>query len=142
MLALLSHQRMQTQITQDMGRVLNGLRHRVLLIGDEYVLSSDIAAILRRHAFDVIGPLTFAAAEESIRRGLQTDCAVIDIHLHQPLLEPLAAQLRAQKVPLLFVATLGIARVPPSLADIPVWGDAFDHESIIGPLHALLREQS
>ncbi|HQS08205.1 MAG TPA: hypothetical protein PLK13_05210 [Xanthobacteraceae bacterium] len=133
---------METQITQDMGRVLSELRHRVLLIGDEYVLSSDIAAILRRHAFDVIGPLTFAAAQNFIRDGSHADCAVIDIHLHQPLLEPVAVHLRAEKVPLLFVATLGVARVPPSLADIPVWGDAFDHESITGPLHALLGARS
>ncbi|MFG1420956.1 response regulator [Roseixanthobacter liquoris] len=129
---------METQIAQDMGRVLNGLRHRVLLIGDEYVLSSDIAGILRRHAFHVVGPLTFAAAQELVRDDPQIDCAVIDIHLHQPRLEPIAMRLRALKVPLLFVATLGIAKVPPSLADVPVWGDAFDHASIARHLRALL----
>ncbi|MFG1398264.1 response regulator [Roseixanthobacter pseudopolyaromaticivorans] len=121
---------------------MNGLRHRVLLIGDEYVLSSDIAGILRRHGFDVIGPLTFAAAQDFLRDGLHADCAVVDIHLHQPLLEPIAGHLRAANVPMLFAATLGIARVPPSLADVPVWGDAFDHESITSHLRALLAWRS
>ncbi|MFG1465309.1 hypothetical protein V5F77_20715 [Xanthobacter sp. DSM 24535] len=119
---------------------MSGRRNRVLLVGDEYVLMSDIARILRRCDFDVAGPITFSATEAFLREAAPVDGVVIDVNLHQPQLEPLAMHLRAQGVPMLFVAPLGIARVPPALADVPVWGDAFDHESITPHLEALIAQ--
>ena len=75
-------------------------QRRVLVLEDEFFIADEIAHILESAGFEVLGPVaTVSEALGHIAGALLFDAAVIDANLRGETSAPVAAALRAGKVP-------------------------------------------
>jgi DNA-binding response OmpR family regulator len=92
---------------------------KVLVVEDECLVAEDFAAILREAGAEVIGPAeTLPQAIRLAQNGPPPDAALLDIDLDGTAVFPLAEQLRAEGVLMLFLTGMGCDDVPDELADV------------------------
>lgn len=90
---------------------------RVLIVEDDFFLASDEQHALEAAGAQVIGPCADeAAAMRAAGHGL--DCAVLDLNLGRGPSFELAAALRAEDVPFLFVTGYDAGVIPPEFAEV------------------------
>jgi len=93
-----------------------GPRLRILVVEDEFLIAQDIRRVLRAEGYEVVGPIAGLDAALSVAARDDLDGAVLDLNLRGELVFPLAEQLQARGVPILF--TTGYERdvLPASFA--------------------------
>jgi DNA-binding response OmpR family regulator len=97
-----------------------GMKQRVLVVEDEYVVSLSIAQILHDAGFEVVGPAMSVSMALMLVQQVGCDAAVLDVNLHNGTAEPLAEQLAARGIP--FVVLTGHAQddLPVAFSNAPV----------------------
>ena len=95
-------------------------RRAILVVEDEYLIAEDLAAVLKDAGAEVMGPAESLPQAIRLAQNCGTlDCALLDIDLQGVAVYPLAEQLRASAVPMLFLTGMGCQRIPAEFMDIP-----------------------
>lgn len=76
---------------------------RVLVVEDDYMQASDLAAILKGQGSEVVGPCPDVSCGQAAVLGGQLDAAILDIKLGSDLVFRLADDLARLDVPFMFV---------------------------------------
>jgi two-component sensor histidine kinase/PAS domain-containing protein/CheY-like chemotaxis protein len=94
---------------------------RVLLVEDEHMVATEMAANLTAAGCRVIGPVPSLSQAIELAESEDLDAAILDINLGGDLVWPAAKRLRARGVPLIFATGyVGTIDPPAELAD-SVW---------------------
>ena len=112
----------------------------ILIVEDEFLIADDIAAMLREAGADVIG--LAASLPEGMRLAADTeriDAAVLNIDLNGETVFPLADELQARRVRMLFLTGYDESNIPDNYAAIPRCGKPTGPASVINELLQLLR---
>src|SRR3954453_5795965 len=82
---------------------------RVLVVEDEFLLACSLEDDLTAFGYAVVGPVSsVAAARERIGREA-VDAAVLDVNLSGAMVFPLADELVALRIPIIFLSGYGLA---------------------------------
>ena len=121
----------------DKSRPLRG--RKVLVVEDECLIAEDFATLLREAGAEVIGPAeSLPQAIRLAQNGSPPDAALLDIDLDGTAVFPLAEQLRAEGVPMLFLTGMGCGDVPDELADVPCIAKPIIAARVVDELAALV----
>ncbi len=108
----------------------------VLVVEDEFLLAMDLALLLERHGWRVLGPAaTVAQALHLLDGGSQPAVALLDVNLRGELVTPVAAALRALGVPFVLASAYDDARLAAlGLAGAPNVGKPADDRRLLAAL--------
>lgn len=98
-------------------RRLQGLR--VLIVEDEFLVGMLLEEDLRAAGCSLFGPIPDLAKAVEISRGQALDLAILDINLRGEMVYPLADELLARGVPVLFLSGYGSADLPERMRAVP-----------------------
>lgn len=114
-------------------------RCRLLVVEDEYLIADDLAALLRESGAEVVGPAySLPMATRLAAETEKMDGAVLDIDLRGVSVFPLADDLRARGVPILFLTGCGQFDIPEEYASSARCGKPFGASQVIEQLKQLL----
>lgn len=115
--------------------------HRVLIVEDEYFLADDIDCAFRALGADVAGPVgEIGDAVRLLNDTGAIDGAVLDVNVHNALIYPVARELRARSVPIVFTSGYDKMAISEEFADIPLWEKPIDvHAMASGLAHMILQ---
>lgn len=82
---------------------------KILLVEDEVLIADMVADMLVGLGATVIGPATSLEAGLALARTEDIDAAVLDVNLRGKRIDPLADELEARRVPVLFATGYGAA---------------------------------
>jgi CheY-like chemotaxis protein len=117
---------------------MNG--YNVLVVEDQFLIADDIAALLRESGAHVIGPASsLPTAMRLAGDAAQIDVALLNINLQGVTVFPLADELRARGVPMLFVTGYGEDIIPAEYADIRRCDKPIAAGRIVDELRSLVR---
>lgn len=91
----------------------------VLVIEDDYRQAREVAQALETQGIQVVGPYPTVHEGLEAVRGIMLDAAVLDIRLRSDDSFPLADELLAQKVPIMFVTGYDTNVIPARFRDLP-----------------------
>jgi CheY-like chemotaxis protein len=92
---------------------------RVLVVEDEFLLACSLEDDLTAFGYAVVGPVSsVAAARERIGRET-VDAAVLDVNLSGAMVFPLADELVALRIPIIFLSGYGLAVIPDRFRSLP-----------------------
>jgi CheY-like chemotaxis protein len=108
----------------------------VLVVEDEFLLAMDLALLLERHGWRVLGPAaTVAQALHLLDGGSPPAVALLDVNLRGELVTPVAAALRARGVPFVLASAYDrLDLVAPALAGAPNVGKPTDEARLLAAL--------
>jgi CheY-like chemotaxis protein len=94
---------------------------RVLVVEDDYLIATDLAAQLEEFGVEVVGPICSVEAALNLVNsiGEELDGASLDVNLNGERVYPVADALLAKHVPFVFSTGYDAAVVPQSYRDIP-----------------------
>jgi len=96
------------------------LDRRILLAEDLFLVSEKLVHILNEWGCDVIGPARTLSAAHYLSRVPQIDGALLDVHLGNETVFPVATQLKARNIPFLFLTAYGTpSAFPPEFEAVP-----------------------
>ncbi len=107
----------------------------VLVVEDEFLIAMDLALLLRRHGWRVLGPA--ATVDQTLRllQGETPDVALLDINLRGEPVTPVAAELRARGVPFVLASAYHVpAQAAAALAGAPAVGKPTDERRLLAAL--------
>lgn len=110
---------------------------RLLVIEDEPLVAMDMAATLSAAGAVVERAGTLEAARRRLA-DLRPDAALLDGNLQGKPVDTLAAALRRQGVPFVFVTGYGRDALPPDFADVAVLEKPFRPAQLLAAVAALL----
>ena len=94
--------------------------HRVMVVEDQYLVSSDLADALEDLGFSVVGPFATNAEALDWLRSEIPDSAILDIQLKDGDCSEVARELRRRGVPMVFfTGDLGWPPLKEEFADLP-----------------------
>jgi DNA-binding response OmpR family regulator len=112
---------------------------RVLIVEDEYYLADDLAAVLRGHGAEVVGPAATLEQAHAMARE-QIDCAILDMNLRGNMAFPVADQLEAAGIPFLIASGYNSAALPERFSAVPRIEKPFNAAEIAAAIpHILTR---
>lgn len=117
--------------------ILSG-RH-ILIVEDEFLIADDIAAALRQCGAEIVGPA--ASLPEGMRLASATmriDAAVLNVNLNGLTVFPLADELQARGIRMMFLTGYGDAQIPGEYAAIPCCRKPIGAGCVVQELSALL----
>lgn len=93
---------------------------RIMIVEDEFLIADDVATMLREAGAEVIGPAT--SLPEGMRLAADTeaiDAAVLNIDLGGVTVFPLADELQARGVRIMFLTGYGEDNIPVDYESVP-----------------------
>jgi DNA-binding response OmpR family regulator len=123
----------------DQGSELLG--YHVLVVEDDYFVAQDMCKALQRRGAIIVGPAPNMQRSRELLRQQWLDCALLDVKLNGEFVFELAAELRRQRVPTIFVTGYDAAFLPPSLRDSPCLQKPVDFNALIRVIRANGGEQ-
>lgn len=121
-------------------RLLPFIGCNIMVVEDEFLIADDIATLLREAGAKVIGPA--ASLPEAMRLAgdtAQIDAAVLNIDLNGVTVFPLADELLARGIRIMFLTGYGDSNIPAEYASIPCCRKPTGPACVIDELKALLR---
>jgi DNA-binding LytR/AlgR family response regulator len=116
---------------------------RFLVVEDEYLIATDLAASLEMLGIEVVGPA--GSVNEALRLlerdGHHLDGAVLDINLRNDRVYPVADVLRSRGVPFVFTTGYDASVVPEAYADVPRCDKPVDEQRLVRCLHEAKRNR-
>jgi CheY-like chemotaxis protein len=97
-----------------------GMKQRVLVVEDEYVVSLSIAQILHDAGLEVVGPAMSVSMALMLVQQVGCDATVLDVNLHNGTAEPLAEQLKARGIPFVVLTGCVLDQLPGAFSNAPV----------------------
>jgi two-component system, response regulator PdtaR len=114
---------------------LSGLT--VLIVEDEFLIAMHLEAMLDRYGAHVLGPA--ATVKEALRllERERPDVALLDVHLRDGLVTPVAEALRSQNIPYAVSSAYGASDFVgiEALADAPNVGKLTREQDLISALN-------
>jgi CheY-like chemotaxis protein len=105
---------------------------RVLVVEDEYLLATDLAASLEAVGAEVVGPAcSVKEALDLFSRDIRLDGAVLDINLQSDRVYPVADMLRSRGVPFIFTTGYDASAIPKCYSDVPRCTKPVDEQRLI-----------
>ncbi|WLA44347.1 response regulator [Bradyrhizobium elkanii] len=112
---------------------------RVLIVEDEYFLADDMRSALRALGADIAGPAAdIADALRILHDGGVIDGAVLDVNIRQQMIYPVARELQARGVPIVFTSGYDKIVLGTEFADVPLWEKPFDHRTMAQGLAGMI----
>lgn len=93
---------------------------RILVVEDEFLIAQDIRRVLAAEGYEVLGPFAGLDPALSVVARDTMDGAVLDLNLRGELVFPLADQLQARGVPILFATGYERDVLPARFREYPV----------------------
>ena len=90
----------------------------VLVVEDDYFIAIEMCSALGAAGAEVIGPTRDLATGLAAIRDKRIDCAILDINLRGLMAFPLANELRARDIPVIFATGYDASTIPAELADV------------------------
>ena len=108
----------------------------VLVVEDEFLLAIDLALLLERRGYRVLGPAaTVAEALRLLDGGETPGAALLDVNLRGETVTPVAARLRALRVPFVLASAYDDARLAAlGLAGAPNVGKPASDDRLLAAL--------
>jgi CheY-like chemotaxis protein len=126
-------------ISADFGPELPLAGRKVLVVEDDCLVAQDFAEMLREAGAEVVGPAESLPQAMRVAHGCDgLDCALLDIDLQGIAVFPLAGELRAAGIRMMFLTGLHCDSIPPEFADIPCISKPTVAGRIVEELTALL----
>lgn len=114
---------------------------RVFVAEDEFLVALLLEEELRSLGFSIVGPFASLAAATEASRRERFDVAVLDVNLAGEMVYPLAAELEARKVPVLFVTGYGSANLPERFRTFARLAKPYEREALAREIKRLLAAQ-
>jgi DNA-binding response OmpR family regulator len=92
---------------------------RILVVEDEFLLACTLEEELRDRGYDVLGPFGSLSDAAKAARSEAFDAAVLDVNLSGTMVYPLADELAARRIPIVFLSGYGFGMIPQRLAAHP-----------------------
>ena len=92
---------------------------RVLVVEDEVFIALEIEERLRRLGCAVVGPVGRLERALELARTEALDGALLDVNVKGGFVYPVAAELRAREVPVVFSTGYAPAALPAAFRDLP-----------------------
>ena len=113
---------------------------RVLVVEDEFLIATEIAAILEEAGHLVLGPAgSVAAAREVLTREPRPDFAVIDANLRGESSAPLALDLAGMAIPFCVCTGYRPADLKAQFGDVTTLQKPVNPTTLIGIISAMAR---
>lgn len=111
-----------------------------MVVEDEFLIADDVATMLREAGAEVIGPaVSLPEAMRLASDTVQIDAAVLNIDLNGVTAFPLADELLARGVRIMFMTGYGESEIPHEYAAIPCCRKPVGAACVLDELKALLR---
>ncbi|NWG25375.1 MAG: response regulator [Pseudorhodoplanes sp.] len=111
---------------------------RVLIVEDEYLVACLLEEDLLSQGYELVGPCTTLASALDASRREPFDLAVLDINLNGEMSYPLAEELVARGVPLLFLTGYTAGNLPEPLRALPRVSKPYDPAVLAREIRRLL----
>ena len=92
---------------------------RVLIVEDEFLLSSLLTQDLRTAGFEIVGPCSSLATALQAAGNENFDAAILDINLRGELVYPVAEKLAEREIPFVFLSGYATANMPEEFRGYP-----------------------
>lgn len=109
---------------------------RIIVVEDDFLLAEDIVDVLSSLGAQIVGPFPTLSAALGQLQGAQPrpDGAVLDINLRDGTVYPLAASLRDQGIPYVFVTGNSRRTIPLEYAWVPLFEKPIQARELAGRL--------
>ena len=115
---------------------------RLLIVEDEFLLSTVLAADLRAAGYDVLGPYPTLAAALAAVQSETFDAAILDINLKGQLVYPVAEELVRRHIPFLFLSGYALVNMPERFRAYPRIAKPADGTMLLRAVQNMLRGRS
>ena len=109
---------------------------RILVVEDEVFIAWEIEERLRRLGCEVVGPVGHLEHALKLARTTALDGALLDVNIKGGVVYPVAEELLARKVPVVFSTGYASNTLPPVFRDLPCMRKPFG----AGQLEAMAQE--
>ncbi|WP_410218246.1 response regulator [Paracoccus sp. (in: a-proteobacteria)] len=100
---------------------------RILVVEDEFILAAHICAQIEACGGVVVGPApTLASGEALLQKGPLPDGGILNIRIGDVMVYPLADDLLAAGVPIIFASSESKSCIPDRYASVPLLGKPID----------------
>ena len=103
----------------------------VLVVEDEYLIAMEIAALLRNHGAQVLGPVPDEARTRELVSEQTPDCVLMDINLKGERVFDLAQHLLDRGLPVIFTTGYDATVLPEPLQGAPCLQKPLDWRALI-----------
>ena len=103
----------------------------VLVVEDEYLVAMEIAALLRKHGAQVLGPVPDEARTRELVSEQTPDCVLMDINLKGERVFDLAQHLLDRGLPVIFTTGYDATVLPEPLQGVPCLQKPLDWRALI-----------
>ncbi len=110
---------------------------RVLIAEDGHRLADDLKTLFADHGIGMIGPVSEISAAMKLMDANGFDIAVIDLDLHDHLVQSLAEQLERQQIPFVFAADDKAKAGPSRFGSVVCWRKPLDPAVVLDHLAML-----
>jgi DNA-binding response OmpR family regulator len=114
-------------------------KQRVLLVEDEFLLSTVLAADLRAAGYDVLGPCATVTAAMEAAQSESFDGAILDINLKGQLVYPVAEELARRRIPFMFLSGYALISMPEPFRARPCLPKPTDSTVVLHEVQNMLR---
>jgi CheY-like chemotaxis protein len=114
---------------------------RVLVVEDEALVADMLEQMLLDSGLSVVGPAGTVAAALTMAATEGIDIAILDVNLRGQRVDPVADQLRARGIPVVFATGYGLASVTPADGS-PVICKPYTAEHVMAALAACWAQAS
>lgn len=98
-------------------------KRRILVVEDEFILAADICEQIEAHGGVVVGPaFTLARGQALFQTEPKPDGAILNIRIGDSMVYPLADDLIAAGVPIIFASSENKASIPETYVNVPIIG--------------------
>ena len=92
---------------------------RILVVEDEVLIALEIEERLQRLGCEIVGPVGRLERALELARSTALDGAVLDVNVKGGFVYPVAEELLARKVPVVFSTGYAPETLPPAFRDLP-----------------------
>ena len=109
----------------------------ILVLEDEWLIAEDVARILRRLGYQVIGPALDPGTAEGLLATHHPNAALLDILVGQKTCYPLADILAKRGIPFAFATAFGATDLPERFAGCPLVTKPFGEARLRATIRSL-----
>jgi CheY-like chemotaxis protein len=111
---------------------------RILVVEDEFLLAVSLEEDLRSLGYDVVGPFNSLEEASDASRRETFAAATLDVNLGGTMVYPLADELVARGVPVVFLSGYGFGLIPRRFSSQPQLGKPCDPAELDRELRRVL----
>jgi CheY-like chemotaxis protein len=113
---------------------------RILVVEDEWMISTLIAELLTECGCKVVGPASSVAEAVGLASTEAIDASLLDLNVHGEVVDPVARTLADRGIPFVFLTGYRSARVSETYRERPVLQKPVRPEKLIQILSQLLSQ--